>query len=602
MESKVIQALEQLAEQEIIFGAETEFVRFLLNLYPETPEAVQWAAAACLNAQQKGHVCLDISKLSGFVFGDPSSGMEISDQLKKEWLHQLEKCEWVSDGVEVSPLVLEDSRLYLHRFWKYEEELARWLTEKAHQTNTITADQERIIRKLAAPAADLFEVNWQQVALCLSFLKDMVVISGGPGTGKTYTVLNIIAAQAMAASDDKFRIALAAPTGKAARRLIESIEAGKAQLPEPVQEEIEIPETALTVHKLLGAGYRQNQFRYHTKNKLPYDLVVVDEASMLDITMWVRLVQALDEDTKLVVLGDKDQLASVESGSILGDICAGDNSFSVPVTQQIARITGMQIDSVDEHPVINDCVVFLTKSYRFGEESGIGKFANAVNRSDTEEALKLLKSDRYDDLNWQGLSNKNMKALIDTYAVQHFENYSGHAENEQLAQSNQRKILCALRRGPFGVEQINREAERKIRHRKGLLQSQEWYAGRIVMSTRNDSVLKVKNGELGICQGEETPRISFEGEKALKVAPARLMNYEPAYAITIHKSQGSEFNEIAIILPDKMNPVLSKEIIYTAVTRARKDTLILAEEEVLRKAIENSVERHSGLKKKLWNN
>ncbi|HET8866636.1 MAG TPA: exodeoxyribonuclease V subunit alpha, partial [Gracilimonas sp.] len=456
------------------------------------------------------------------------------------------------------------------------------------------------LQKIQPAKADLFEINWQYVAVCLSFLKDLVVISGGPGTGKTFTVLNIIASHAMAHPGQDFKIALAAPTGKAARRLMDSIEDGKSMLPEEFATAAEIPDSALTVHKLLGSDFRGSRFKYNEENKLPYDMVVIDEASMLDITMWVRLIRALKPETKLVVLGDKDQLASVETGSILGDICGGDNSFSQEISSAVNSVTGVHIPVIDSPTAINDSVVFLTKSYRFGTESGIGQFAHAVNNSDADTAIKLLKDPEYTDLNWIDPASGSVNDIIRKFAVDHYTYYSRQEEDKRLDASNEKKILCALRKGRSGVERINNEAERLIRRSKGMLDLSEWYEGRIVMATRNDAILKVRNGEIGICGGTTDPVIKFEGENASEISATRLKEYEPAYAITIHKSQGSEFDEVAIILPSTSNSILSREILYTAVTRARQNTLIIANEEILMQTIIRSVSRNSGMRHKIW--
>lgn len=596
----VLKKLDEWKKKDFITSVEVEFVRFLQQMHPGENEHVLLAAAACIQAQRNGHVCLDLGKLEqDYLFNEPETGYKVTDELVKEWISALKNSPLVSSGNELQPLVLEEKRLYLHRFWKYEEELSEWIKAKSSAVHDISDEGKKVLQLLLAPSGDLFETNWQHLAVVLSFIKDLVIISGGPGTGKTYTVLNIMAAQKMAHSGEKFRIGLAAPTGKAARRLIDSIEGGIDNLPDQIRLQLEIPEEALTVHKMLGANFRGNSFKFNEHNKLPYDMVVVDEASMLDLTMWVRLIRAIGADTKLVVLGDKDQLASVEAGSILGDICGGENTFSQHIATLVANTIGMEIPSSEAPATINDSVVFLTKSYRFGEESGIGAFSKAINASDTEQALSILRDSKYPDLTWFDTSSKNMQKVMADYGVSHFEVYVKVPQEERLEASNRRKILCALRQSDYGVETLNQSIEHQIRQKKGLLNSSEWYEGRIVMATRNDAVLKVRNGEIGMYREAEN-HIRFEGEQALNISATRLKEYEPAFAITIHKSQGSEFQEVAIILPNKINTILSKEILYTAVTRARQSTLIIANETILRKTIERSVSRNSGVQQKIW--
>lgn len=596
----VLPYLEKLLSKDVISVLELEFVRFLKQIEPEVKQDVLLAAAACIFAQQKGHVCLDFSDWKDeYLFDDSKSEIKLTDSLKKDWNEALQESSLVSSGNELQPLVVEGSRLYLHRYWKYEEELCAWMKQKAAVRFELEDEHKKALQSVLPPAKDLFEVNWQHVAVQLSFLKDLLVISGGPGTGKTFTVLNIIAAQAQAHSKQDFRIALAAPTGKAARRLSESIERGKKNINSEDLSGINIPDSALTVHKLLGSDFRGSTFKFNEKNHLPYDLVVVDEASMLDINMWVRLIRAIGPKTKLIVLGDKDQLASVEAGSILGDICGGENTFSEAVASSIRELQGIDIPVGDSTSAINDCILFLTKSYRFGKNSGIQKFAEAVNASDADLAISVLKDDRLDGLSWVEPDSMAIEEVFKTFVYEHYQSYSQLPEEQRLAASHKKKILCALRKGPFGVEYMNERAERLIRRNEKLLDTREWYDGRIVMATRNDSLLKVRNGEIGIYQ-KKGEVIEFEGDRPVRVSAARLKDYEPAFALTIHKSQGSEFDETVIILPNQVNTILSKEILYTAVTRARLNTLIIVKEEILRRIIERTVSRKSGVKQKIW--
>lgn len=594
--------IEKWYKDKIITDLEKEFIRLLMDLDGKVSEHVLLAAASCVFAQQQGHLCIDLGdmdSLPDFLFDDENTGVRLDENVLTNWESALSKSNLVSRDGELAPLVFEDRRLYLHRFWKYEEELTAWLKDRSSVTNTINAKDKEVLRSLLKPGEDLFEVDWQQVAVCLSFLKDLVVISGGPGTGKTYTVLNIIAAQAKAHPDERFKIALAAPTGKAARRLINSIEEGKENLPESFKDGIDLPEHALTVHKLLGADYRGSSFKFNKDNYLPYDLVVVDEASMLDMTMWVRLIRAVGPDTKLVVMGDKDQLASVEAGSILGDICAGENRYSKQITALIGELTGLSVPVIEDSSAINDSIVFLTKSYRFGANSGIQKLAHAINKSDSDEVLHILKDPKFKDVGIIEPSRESLDQLIEIFAVNHYEDYKLVNQSNRMDEANRKKILCAIRKSDLGVEKLNIWSENRIKRKNNLLAANEWYDGRPIMATRNDAVLRIKNGEIGLYNSNQE-RVVFEGEGEIAVAPARLSGYEPAFAITIHKSQGSEFEDVAIVLPNKENPILSKEILYTAVTRARRNTLIIAREEILKKTVLRSVSRRSGVRHKLW--
>ena len=589
--------IQMLYEEDVISSVEAEFVRFLLSQNPEENDQVLLAAAACVHAQMNGHVCLDLeSSQNQYLFNDERSEILLSD-IKQKWGDTLQQSKLVGRGSELKPLVFQENRLYLHRYWKYEQELAEWLKSKASVTSQVSDKAKQAIRLFLKENAN--GVDWQDVALILSFMRELLVITGGPGTGKTFTVLKIIAAQNHF-KDGKLKVAVAAPTGKASRRLTESIHAGKQDLPKEIREKINIPEDALTVHKLLGSDYEGIRFKYNSENKLPYDLVIVDEASMLDVNLWVNLIRAIPEHGKLIVLGDKDQLASVEAGSILGDICGGENSFSAEISAAVTELSGAEIPVSDSAPGMNDSVVFLTKSYRFGEDSGIKRLAEAINSSDDDLVMELLKGEKYPEIKLHDSSRENLNQVIQKYAVQHFEKFSAKTIEDHLSSSNQKKILCVLRRGDFGVEKINSSAEQKIKLKQPASGHREWYPGRIIMATRNDPVLKIRNGEIGICTEAADPQVIFEGENKLPISAGRIKDYEPAYAITIHKSQGSEFEDVAIILPETMNKVLSKEILYTSVTRARRSTLVIGNEKIIRKTVLKSIARGSGLRQLIW--
>jgi exodeoxyribonuclease V alpha subunit len=590
-------------KQGIIDDLEVEFVRFLRQVAPETDDDVFLAAASCLNAQKQGHICFDLRQYKDvFLFGERKTEYGLDKKILERWEAALMNSDLVSQDGKLKPLVLEEGRLYLHKYWKFEEEFTQWILKRASETHLVTEIQNEAIRYFINARKDLFDVNWQEIALCLSFIKDLVVISGGPGTGKTYTVLNIIAAHTVAAKNENkdLKVALAAPTGKAARRLVDSIKEGKASLPDKFKHLLEDSTEAQTVHKLLGASYRGNIFKFDQNNHLPYDLIIVDEASMLDINMWVRLIRAIGPDTKLVVLGDKDQLASVEAGSILGDLCGGVNSFSKTIVETMQQLTGVSLPQAPANsPFINDCVVFLTKSYRFKENSGIQKLASAINSQNGKEVIELLESKSYPDLHWFEPNDASFDKILHRYGISHHKHYEGFQDGRRIEASHKNKILCAIRKTKLGVESVNNAVEIGIKRKNSLISSNEWYDGRLVMATKNDVALRIRNGEMGIYNSKEG-KIQFEGEHNVLISPSRLSDYESAFAITIHKSQGSEFEDVAIILPEVYSNVLSKEILYTAVTRARKNTLVFGSKDIIRKTVERSVNRQSGVKGKIW--
>jgi exodeoxyribonuclease V alpha subunit len=585
-----------------ITDLELEFAKFLNHINSDISEEVILAAVSCVHAQRQGNLCLDLGEWkqsTTYLFDEEETNYRINSDVLKKWIPALESCDLISKNGELQPLVLQNGRLYLHKYWKLEEEFCKWVNHKASIERPITEAVIHTLKAVTSPPKDLFDINLQDVAVILSFIKDLIFITGGPGTGKTYTVLNIIAAHALLHEEESFSIGLAAPTGKASRRLIESIQEGKSNLSEHIRSKVDLPENALTVHKLLGSDYWGRNFKYDQNNTLPYDLVIVDEASMLDINMWVRLTRAIAKDTKLVILGDKDQLASVEAGSILGDICQGDNTFSPNVIDALEQVQGTTLECTEEIPAVNDCIVFLKKSYRFSEKSGIQQLSNAINETDIESVLSILQSEDYPDVKWLTHSNDNIREIEKKFGIDHYKNYVKKDFYEMVKDIDDKKILCAIRKSPVGVEDVNDRIESGIKRTQARLQQDEWYHGRQVMATKNDSVTRIRNGEIGVFN-ENKGTILFEGEYHSEITPTRLLEYQPAFAITVHKSQGSEFNDVAIFLPSKMNSILSKEILYTSVTRARRSTLVIANEDILRKALQNSIQRNSGVKQKIW--
>lgn len=600
---KALELLKNWKKQGLIGDLEFEFVRFLTQIQPETEDDVLIAAAACINAQKQGHICLDLRQYDNEpLFGEKNTGYILDQNVLERWEASLSRSDLVSQDGSLKPLVLEEGRLYLHKYWKFEEEFTRWILKRSSGLHDVTDLQKDAIRHFIKGREDLFEINWQEIALCLSFIKDLVVISGGPGTGKTYTVLNIIAAHTVASknNNEDFKVALAAPTGKAARRLVDSIEDGKDSLPDKFKHLLGEVTEAQTVHKLLGASYRGNRFKFDQNNHLPYDLIIIDEASMLDIHMWVRLIRAIGPDTKLVVLGDKDQLASVEAGSILGDLCGGTNSFSNEIAETIEQMIGVSLPlSEAGTPSINDSLVFLTKSYRFKENSGIQKLAGAINDQNADKVLELLQSKNYPDLHWFEPDQSSFEKILHRYGITHHKDYVAFQDERRIDASHKKKILCAIRKTKLGVDSINNAVEIGIKRKNSLITSTEWYDGRLVMATKNDSTLRIRNGEMGIFNSKSN-KIQFEGEHKVSISPSRMTDHEGAFAITIHKSQGSEFDDVAIILPERDSAVLSKEILYTAVTRARKNTLVVGSKDIILKTVKRSVSRHSGVKDKIW--
>jgi len=422
----------------------------------------------------------------------------------------------------------------------------------------------------------------------------LAVISGGPGTGKTTTVVKILALlqeQALARSREPLRIVLVAPTGKAAQRLGESIDGSLKALPVSEAVKRSIPTRASTIHRALGfMPATPTRFRHGVDRPLCADVVLADEASMIDLALMTKLVEAVAMDAHLIILGDKDQLSSIEAGAILGDIYDA------------------QARSNSSASALASCMVELTKSYRYDEHSGIGALAGAINRGDPDAVMTILKGEGampYGEVAIASLDERYPfaghlgKAMVDGYRAC----LTASSVSERLQLMTRFRILCAHRRGPLGVDVLNGLAEQHLR-RAGLLElNSSYYDGRPIMITRNDHQLGLFNGDVGVIHhGDTGVALAWfagdDGPRALP--PSRLPPHETVFAMTVHKSQGSEFDRVAVVLPSRASPILTRELVYTGVSRARSRVDIHGAEHVLCHALGRRIERGSGLSDALW--
>ncbi|PIW60562.1 exodeoxyribonuclease V subunit alpha [Shewanella sp. CG12_big_fil_rev_8_21_14_0_65_47_15] len=568
------------------------------------------------------------------------------------------------------PLILDNGRLYLQRYYQFETKVAAALVRLSQQSSLENEQElsdnlgpylDQLFPAIAGSIEEKKAIDWQKVATATALGKKLAVITGGPGTGKTTTVTKLLLLQQML----KLReIRLVAPTGKAAARLSESIKASKARLAKelltlpkastaPLRDNAallsaldQIPEEASTLHRLLGVIPNSAQFRHHAGNPLRLDLLIVDEASMVDLPMMDKLLSALPERASLILLGDQDQLASVEAGAVLADICAGlkreDTQFGEQVipwqmryskeqANRLSRLTGFDLSPyISDSPKLGDSLCMLMHSHRFKGDAGIGLLASAVNRSDLPGILQVWQRG-FAELNWleHGMdtnatqakisepeNNSGLNALLEQ-AVTLYGNYlnpllqGARPSTFDIIESfNQYRILCAMRSGNYGVEGINGYVTLALAKAKLIQPQQEFYLGRPIIIQSNDYNLGLFNGDIGlILQDEDKPErlmahfIKADGSQ-LKVLPARLPRHETCYAMTVHKSQGSEFNQVALVLPP--NPslaqwqLLTKELVYTAITRAKAHFTCLGTQPVFERASSQITQRASGLAARLW--
>lgn len=655
--------LDRWAERGWLRALDRAFVAFLREREPDGNPLVLLAAALASHQLGHGHVCLDLQKtlaepdfaLSLPPEGDALAGpLLLPSQLLERltvdtWLQRLGASRLVAaaDNPEHNsrPLVLSEGRLYLRRYWTYERQIDDALRQRLQQTEATPADLRTRLDNLFKDGAEAGQIDWQKLACALATRAAFSIITGGPGTGKTTTVVRLLALlqEPAVQAGRPLRIRLAAPTGKAAARLTESIGQQVELLAVSAEVRKQIPCDVSTVHRLLGSRPNSRHFRHHAGDPLPLDVLVVDEASMIDLEMMANLLAAMPENARLILLGDKDQLASVEAGAVLGDLCrdAEEGRYSDDTRAWLEQVSGeslarseLQTGDAGRYPLAQQ-VVMLRRSRRFGEGSGIGQLARLVNRQQAVDARALLREGTYADVFGLGLRGEQDRALDKLVLDGHGRGPTGPQGYREYLQAIQQgrpaddlpaddarwsewattvlkaferfQLLCAVRKGPWGVEGLNQRVSRVLTSAGLIDGEQPWYEGRPVLVTRNDYGLNLMNGDIGIAlrlpdgQSDNAPlRVAFprnDGRGGVRfVLPSRLSDVETVYAMTVHKSQGSEFAHTALVLPDALNPVLTKELIYTGITRARDwFSLIEPRQGVFEQAVERKVKRISGL-------
>ena len=552
--------------------------RMAPGIAPEIP----LAAALLSRDRGRGDVCLDLGE-SFQPELRTAEGETHSLPAREHWLESLRDCPaLVGAPGEFKPLILAGNRLYLHRLHNFENQLAEALLERAAQTDDL--DEAQFKKTCASffpdsrPGSD--GTDRQHLAARTALSRRLTLITGGPGTGKTHTAGRIITLGLELGVLSPGRIALAAPTGKAAARLQEQIKDAFEQSPLSNSPDANDRPKAMTLHRLLGASADGSRFRQHANKVLPIDFLLVDEASMIDLLMMSRLFAACGPDTRVVLLGDPDQLTSVDAGSVLTDLC-GEASATCPLAE---------------------CRVHLNVSRRAGEGTGILELAEHVNNGQPQAALDWIQDPAHPHLRHEHLPAADSLAgqLAQPIREMFAQARDAPDAREALAALNQLKILTAMRRGPFGAPEINRQLEQAL-HLSG-----DWYPGRPVLITRNDYAVRLFNGDLGVAwpasdgNGMAVWFISPEGELR-EIPPGRLPEHETAFALTIHKSQGSEFDRVLVVLPSQATPVLTRELVYTGITRAKNEVTLMAQPEILGSAIEAKTTRASGLRDTLWN-
>jgi exodeoxyribonuclease V alpha subunit len=601
-------------------------------------EAVFLAALAASRGAREKDVCFPLDGAVGGEYpeADDCAGlMDLPDADK--WEKTLLSSLSVGSPGDYKPLILENRRLYLQKYWYYETLCATKLAASAVMNGDLSSAADAV--NALFPEKD-GAIDWQKCAAGNALLRRFSVVTGGPGTGKTTTAARILLllASIHGAGDSPLRIALCAPTGKAAallhgsiRTAIERLESESADSPE-IQKilragKVSVPAKSYTIHRLLGSLPDSPHFKHNASNPLPYDLIIADEMSMADISLAARLVDAVGPSARLIFLGDRDQLSSVEAGSVMGDIC--DNGDEPQYTKELASVMkkiGIAIPLTMQNPRsggMRGAVVYLAESRRFTSESGIGRAAHLVNTArNQDDAVELYRSitmGACGGVSWREYLSKAsasdsardsalMNILSDVTTIEgHFPyDWYGTAfsPEESLEKMKNFQILCALKRGGFGSENINRLIP-QILKQKGLLRPEgRIYHGLPVMVTQNDHAMRLYNGDVGIALSDGTSiRVYFkDAEKGTirSVSPYQLPSWDSAWALTVHKSQGSEYENVLLVLPWNDSPVVTRELVYTAITRAKKSCHIAGRGTVFCESVSRRVQRRSGLRERLW--
>lgn len=617
--------LREFNDAGVLAAADVHVARRLAALAGEQDRAVALAVALAVRGPRLGHTCVDLATISDTATVDAEEPVDLGA------LAWPEPGEWVArmgasaltatDAVDAArPLRLEGSVLYLDRYWREEAQVAADLEALAGDPpDDVDPDllADGIRRLFGAPADAL-----QPLAAAAAVLRRFAVVGGGPGTGKTTTVARIVALlaeQAAARAAPAPLVALAAPTGKAAARLAEAVheQAATLDVAGPVRDGL-LALGASTLHRLLGwRPGSHSRFRHHRGNRLPHDVVVVDETSMVSLSLMARLAEAVRPDARLILVGDPGQLTSIEAGAVLGDIVgptAGGLRIGADARRRLGTATGAVVTASDPpagaRAGIGDGIVILERVHRYG--GGIGRLAQAIRAGDADGAVAAL-SGSAPEIAWIEADAADPTAPRAAAAVRDQAVAAARAvvaaaragdAPAALAALGAFRLLCAHRRGPYGVETWMARIEGWLADGvDGFGAEGEWYAGRPLLVLENDYGLRLYNGDTGVVIATGPGRVSAAFERqggVLEVRPARLAAVDTVYAMTVHKSQGSQFATAAVVLPDLTSPLLTRELLYTAVTRARERLILVATEDAVRTAVARPAARASGLRARLW--
>lgn len=562
----------------------------------------------------EGHICLDLNEVNtepeGLEVFDKAFLLENTSGLNEESLVTFE------NGPK-QPFVLHNNRLYLQRYFNYETIILNRI--KLFVETEKKGDQKRIQElksyaefiqtlfsgsRAAVSAVGAENIDWQLAAAVLAILNNFTIITGGPGTGKTTTVAKILAV--LFTISPALKVALVAPTGKAAVRMAESLQSSQLNISQDINERLQTVKPG-TIHRLLKYVPDSPYFRHNSSNPVNYDVVIADESSMIDVALFAKLLDAIGPGTKVILLGDKDQLASVEAGSLFGDLCKTQSGLNMISAEKANLINsfisdpGRQITTdyilKDSDHLLSEHIIELKYSHRFTSDKGIGKFSKTIIKNDVTGLSEYVEN------------NKDEQVTIDTeYKNEIFEQFAeGYTEyikepdiKKALQKLNKLRVLCAIREGEQGLYNLNTAIENYLRKKKLINKNSEFYENRPIIITKNYYSLQLFNGDVGIIRPDENGVLKAwfgdSDNEPKSILPGYIAEAETVFAMTIHKSQGSEYDEVLIVLPDNLNiPILTRELLYTAVTRAKSKVIVQASKEVILHTAVGVVKRASGI-------
>ena len=601
------------------------YALFLSKLAYQHKDLVQLTSALMSYKLSEGHTCIKLSDIyNNEIFKDEKGNPLTDFQFPEidDWIRKLKETDLLgcdNDNNNKPFILYKKDRLYFQKFYNYEKELAGKILNMSKVNNKQLDDSVlKAIHLLTVDNKTKGRVDYQLLGILTSLLKNICIISGGAGTGKTYTASMIITI--LLVDNPSLKIAIAAPTGKAANRLLESVRQNymdknnnsgfKDKLGDYLK--TEVPDTSFTIHRLLGASELKPGYYYKEDRPLAYDVLIVDESSMVDLALMVHLFRASKEGSKIILLGDKNQLVAVETGSVLSEICGigNMNKFTPEGTDLLKQyLFKIQKDKYAEMDLtelkdanackLQDCMVELIENKRQDEDSDIDKLAKFVNMGNTNEALKIINNEKSTNMEFIMFESKNkryfdmLKGFIDKFYVPLLEgDISKESAFETLSKF---RILTPYRTGDFRVELINNFIVSYLKE-KGLIKLNEtWYSGRPIIIHKNDYSVQLFNGDIGIFIREQDRGSVFFDMGSKGLSPNILPIHETAYAMTVHKAQGSEFEEVLLILGDRESKLLNRQLLYTAVTRAKKKLYIYGQTNLIEHAILNPIERYSAL-------